>query len=83
MFTVQGIYADGTVTINKPVHVDKKYDVVITFIKPVEQTEKGLDRERKIAALNRITGILSNSTMTLEEARAERLNRQFVNLNYS
>jgi len=34
------------------------------------------ERERKIAALNRISGILSNSTMTLEEARAERLNRQ-------
>jgi hypothetical protein len=50
--------------------------VVVTFIKPVEQAEKGLDRERKIAALNRISGILSNSTMTLEEARAERLNRQ-------
>jgi len=76
MFTVQGIYADGIVTINEPVHVDKKYDVVITFIKPVEQTEKGQDRERKIAALNRISGILSNSTMTLEEARAERLSRQ-------
>ena len=76
MFAVQGIYDDGTVTINEPVPINKKYDVVITFIKPVEQTEKGPDRERKIAALNRISGILSNSTMTLEEARAERLNRQ-------
>jgi hypothetical protein len=76
MFAVQGIYADGTVTINEPVPINKKYDVVVTFIKPVEQTDKGQDRERKIAALNRISGILSNSTMTLEEARAERLNRQ-------
>jgi len=76
MFAVQGIYADGTVTINEPVPIDKKYDVVVTFIKPVEQVEKGLDRERKNAALNRIRGILSDSTMTLEEARAERLNRQ-------
>jgi hypothetical protein len=76
MFAVQGIYADGTVTINEHVPVDKKYDVVVTFIKPVEQIDKKPDRERKIAALNRISGILSNSTMTLEEARAERLNRQ-------
>jgi len=76
MFAVQGIYADGTVTINEPVPINKKYDVVVTFIKPVEQTDKMLDRERKIAALNRISGILSNSIMTLEEARAERLNRQ-------
>jgi hypothetical protein len=51
MFAVQGIYADGTVTINEPVHVDKKYDVVITFIKPVEQTEKGQDREKKLPPL--------------------------------
>jgi len=76
MFAVQGIYADGTVTINEPVPINKKYDVVVTFIKPVEQTDKKTDRERKFAALNRISGILSNSTMTLEEARAERLNRQ-------
>jgi len=76
MFAVQGIYADGTVTINEPVPIDKKYDVVVTFIKPIEQTDKKRDRERKAAALNRISGILSNSTMTLEEAKAERLNRQ-------
>jgi len=76
MFAVQGTYSDGTVTINEPVSVDKKYDVVVTFLKPVEQTENGANRERKIAALNRISGILSNSTMTLEEARAERLIRQ-------
>jgi len=76
MFAVQGIYADGTVTINEPVPIDKKYDVVVTFLKPVEQAEKGTERERKIAALNRINGILSNSSMTLEEARIERLNRQ-------
>jgi hypothetical protein len=76
MFAVQGIYSDGTVTINEPIPIDKKYDVIITFLKPVEQTEKRADRERKIAALNRIRGILSNNTMTLEEARMERLNRQ-------
>jgi len=54
---------------------DKKNPLLFQFIIP-RQAEKGLDRERKIAALNRISGILSNSTMTLEEARAERLNRQ-------
>jgi hypothetical protein len=76
MFAVQGIYANGTVTINEPVPIDKRYDVVVTFIKPVEQTDNEQDRERKIAALNRISGILSNNTMTLEEARTERLSRQ-------
>jgi len=34
------------------------------------------NRERKIAALNRITGVLSGNSMTLEEARAERLKNQ-------
>jgi len=76
MFAVQGIYADGTVTINEPVPVDKKYDVVITFLKPAEQTDKAADRGKKIAAFNRIDGILSNCNMALEEARMERLNRQ-------
>ena len=76
MFAVQGIYSDGAVTINEPVPVNKKYDVIVTFLKPAEQEAKDTDRERKIAALNRITGILSGSTITLEEARAERLSRQ-------
>ena len=76
MFAVQGIYADGTVTINEPVPVQKKYDVVVTFLNPIGQEKEGAARERKIAALNRITGILSDSSMTLEEARDERLARQ-------
>jgi hypothetical protein len=76
MFAVQGIYADGRVTINESVPVNKEYDVVVTFIKPIEQTQKNISRERKIAALNRITGILSGSAMALEEAREERLSRQ-------
>ena len=76
MFSVQGIYADGTVTINEPVPTRAKYDVVVTFIKPVEQSETGANNEKKRAALNRITGILSDSTTTLEEAKAERLSRQ-------
>jgi hypothetical protein len=76
MFAVQGIYADGTITINEPVPVNKDYDVVVTFLKPSGQIAKDSNRERKIAALNRITGILSDSSMTLEEARAERLKDQ-------
>ena len=76
MFAVQGIYADGNVTINEPVPVRTKYDVIVTFLKPVSQAENRTDKERKIAALNRITGILSDSDITLEEARMERLSRQ-------
>ena len=73
MFAVQGIYADGTVTINEPVPVNKNYDVVVTFLRPAGQVAENSSRERKIAALNRITGVLSGNSMTLEEARAERL----------
>jgi hypothetical protein len=73
MFAVQGIYADGTVTISEPIPVSKNYDVVITFLKPAGLIVKESGRERKIAALNRITGVLLNSSMTLEEAREERL----------
>jgi len=76
MFAVQGVYADGTVTINEPVPVNKNYDVVVTFLKPAGQNVKDSNRERKIDALNRITGVLLDSSMTLEEARAERLKNQ-------
>ena len=76
MLSVQGIYTDGTVVINEPVPVNKEYNVVVTFIKPVEHVKKDTTRENKIAALNRITGILSDSAITLEEARDERLARQ-------
>jgi len=76
MFAVQGIYADGNITINEPVPVKKKYDVIVTFLRPASQAEGSADKGRKIAALNRITGILSNSDITLEEARMERLSRQ-------
>jgi len=76
MFAIQGIYHDGVVTIDEPVPVNAKYDVVVTFLKPVELAENNAVRETKLAALNRITGILSDNAMTLEEARAERLSRQ-------
>jgi len=76
MFAVQGIYADGNITINEPVPVKKKYDVIVTFLKPAGQGESNVDKGEKIAALNRITGILSDNGTTLEEARTERLSRQ-------
>ena len=76
MFAVQGTYADGVVKIDEYVPVNNKYDVIVTFIKPTEMSEKKVEREKKLAALNRITGVLSNNSMTLEEARAERLSRQ-------
>ena len=69
MFAVQGIYANGTVTISEPVPVNKKYDVVVTFLRPAGQAQEKTTREAKIAALDRITGILSDSVMTLEEAK--------------
>ena len=75
MFAVQGIYDDGIVRIDAPVPVKNKYDVVVTFIKPVEPVkpaENDTDQERKLAALNRITGVLSTNAMTLEEARRTR-----------
>ena len=76
MFAVEGVYANGMVSIKEPVPVNTQYDVIVTFLKPLDKEEKDEKRERKFAALNRITGILFGSTMSLEEARAERLGRQ-------
>ena len=69
MFAVQGVYDNGVVTIDEHVPINKKYDVVVTFLKPMELTEKKAERGKKIAALNRITGVLSDNSITLEEAR--------------
>jgi hypothetical protein len=76
MFAVQGIYADGIVTIKEPVPVDKQYEVVVTFLNPVKRARRVMNRERKLAALKKITGVIEGSDITLEEAREERLKRQ-------
>ena len=76
MFAIQGIYDNGVVTIDESVPVNTKYDVIVTFLKPAEPAEKNESHEAKMAALNRITGVLSDSSITLEDARAERLKRQ-------
>ena len=71
MFAVQGVYADGMVKIDEYVPVNKKYDVVVTFIKPAEMAEKKAERERKVAALNRITGFVGRDVPLFTMAQIE------------
>ena len=47
MFAVQGIYDDGIVTIEDPVPINNRYNVVVTFIKPAEKREEKSDKEKK------------------------------------
>ena len=76
MFAVQGIYDDGIVSIEEPIPINNRYNVIVTFIKPAEIREEKSDIEKKMSALNRITGVLSENALSLESARKARLSRQ-------
>ncbi len=52
MFAVEGVYANGTVSIKESVPVNTQYDVIVTFLKPLDKSdqksvEKDEKRERK------------------------------------
>jgi hypothetical protein len=86
MFAVKGIYDGKTVYIKDSVPIRKRCDVVVTFLETETQETpkaesifrdpKDISREEKLAALNSIVGIIKDNTMTIEEAREERLARQ-------
>jgi hypothetical protein len=90
MFAVQGIYNNGAVTIDEPVPVQEKYDVIVTFLKPTERPgavfegSAGIEIQdpdqtpaaEKLAALQKLTGIAAGNTMTLDDIKAARLARQ-------
>jgi hypothetical protein len=78
MFAVKGIY-DGTVARpQEAVPFTGDYEVVITFLKPNPAVDPEKERriQKKQRALDSLVGILKGNTMTLEEARDERLARQ-------
>ena len=77
MTAVMAVY-DGQVFIpERPCNIDRGSKVALT-VKTISSdfAERTVEREKKLAALSRITGVLSDNSMTLEEARKERLSRQ-------
>jgi hypothetical protein len=73
MLAIQGIY-DGKVVIPKEkIPYDGTRDVIITF--PDTENDE-LTTSEKLNALQQLAGIASGNTMTLDEIKAARLNRQ-------
>jgi hypothetical protein len=88
MFAVEGIYDGNVVTVKQPVPYQEAYDVVVTFLRPsthqnnllgfadANQAEKEKRIHEKRAALDSLVGIIKGATVSIEDARNERLARQ-------
>ncbi len=84
MLVVTGFFDHEKFIPDNPVVFPQKKKVVITIEEEKDSINGVLpatidlprEREERLAALNRITGVISGSSMTLEEARMNRLNRQ-------
>jgi hypothetical protein len=76
MLVVTGFFDHETFVPDTPVILPQKKKVVVTIEEEKDSISLNSEREEKLAALNRITGIISGNSMSLEEARAKRLSRQ-------
>jgi hypothetical protein len=80
MLAVKGFYDGNTFTASQTIPIKEKCDVIITFLDNVPKGDSGpvtsKQREKKIAALNRLVGLTADNPVSLEEARQERLSKQ-------
>lgn len=81
MLVVTGFFDHEKFIPDSPVIFPQNKKVVVTIEDCTIEEEKDFvgfntECEERLAALNRITGVISGNSMTLEEARMERLSRQ-------
>jgi len=89
MLAVHGLYEKGTVRIIEPVNYFEKCDVIVTFLPPKYNTEyvtpddefvlsdpKSNTVKEKFDAIDSLIGICKDNTLTLNDIKTERLNRQ-------
>jgi hypothetical protein len=77
MYAIKGIYDGQKVKFADPVPVKEKYDVLITFLKPIDlSVQPEIKSEEKLAALNRLVGITANNPVSEAAARTQRLTKQ-------
>jgi hypothetical protein len=76
MLVVTGFFDNEKFIPDNPVVIPQKKKVVITIEEEKDFVGFNTEREERLAALNRITGVISGNSMTLEDARMERLSRQ-------
>ncbi|GHU24571.1 hypothetical protein FACS1894172_08090 [Spirochaetia bacterium] len=83
MFAVKGVYTKGNVKPIETIPFSIDYDVVITFLEPSpKQTKEAsvdLEKQKRIqekrASLESLVGICVDIPLSLDEIRAERLER--------
>ncbi|GHV01503.1 hypothetical protein AGMMS49521_1890 [Campylobacterota bacterium] len=77
MYAVKGYFDGKTISVLQPIPVSGAYDVVVTFLEPAanQPPQNASVKERK-AALDSLVGIIKGNTITLDEAKAERLARR-------
>jgi hypothetical protein len=86
---VQGLYENGVVRVIEPIPNYEKCEVIVTFLPSAYTTEKimhgdefllsnpNLKTEKeKINAIDSLLGICEGNTLTLDDIKAERLERQ-------
>ena len=75
MLAIQGIYDGVTIKPKEAIPFTEEYEVVITFLKPKDKTEKKQDDiPERLAIAESLFGILP-SIVTDDEVKAERLKR--------
>ena len=75
LLSVRGVYEDGKVRLLTPVEMKGKFDLIVTFIEPIEgdgREEESHDLEERRARILSFAGLLSDLTaeewQILEEA---------------
>jgi hypothetical protein len=85
VFAIKGIYDGNTFTVDRPVLVAGKHELIITFLETDRHDVKfdvrfrkpqDIPLDEKLAAYKRLVGLTAQNPVSLEEARAERLARQ-------
>ncbi|GHU15450.1 hypothetical protein FACS189485_21170 [Spirochaetia bacterium] len=90
MFAIKGIYDGGTFTMDRPMPVAGKHEVIITFLEADRADEitnkiksdtrfrkpQDIPLDEKLAAYKRLVGLTAQNPVSIEEARSERLSRQ-------
>jgi hypothetical protein len=77
MLAVKGIYDGNTFLVDRAIPIKEECEVIITFLDSVPSRERSqIDKERRVAAVNRLVGLTADNPVSLEDARQEKLAKQ-------
>jgi hypothetical protein len=77
MLAVKGIYDGNTFLVDQVIPVKEECEVIITFLNSAPSHKRSpINKEKRIAAVNRLVGLTADNPVSLEEARQEKLAKQ-------